>query len=221
SVNLNLKRKRNIRLTQHRGRSKSAFKLPKGLNSRRGPIRHISAFLCQINTDMYLVILEHVGPAVSSLGAWEQSPTFLFNIGGYKSGTSVTIQQSDKMPSLGYLLLLSLAVALISPSSGLSYGRPPCPTVVNSCQNLNPCRSDSQCGSTGSCCSSGCGLRCINKFFSFFENLFSCGGGPCGQSNSGCSSGRCGQSSGQYGQASGQYGQYGGQFGGFFGKKKK
>ncbi|CAJ0962505.1 unnamed protein product [Ranitomeya imitator] len=48
SVDLNLKRKRNIRLTQHRVRSKSAFKLLKSLNSLRGPIRHISAFLRQI-----------------------------------------------------------------------------------------------------------------------------------------------------------------------------
>ncbi|CAJ0966833.1 unnamed protein product [Ranitomeya imitator] len=48
SVNLNLKGKRNIRLKQDRGRSKSVFKFPKGLNSLRGPISDISAFLRQI-----------------------------------------------------------------------------------------------------------------------------------------------------------------------------
>ncbi|CAJ0925925.1 unnamed protein product [Ranitomeya imitator] len=78
SVNLNLKRKRNIRLTQDRGRSKSAFKLLKGLNSLRGPISHISAFLRQIG---YIsVIKTHFGtnlPAGRFGGRTANAPAIL------------------------------------------------------------------------------------------------------------------------------------------------
>ncbi|CAJ0945344.1 unnamed protein product [Ranitomeya imitator] len=49
NINLDLKRKRNIWLAQHRGRRKTTLQLLKSLYSRRGPIDHISTFLGQIS----------------------------------------------------------------------------------------------------------------------------------------------------------------------------
>ncbi|XP_040268332.1 uncharacterized protein LOC120982333 isoform X2 [Bufo bufo] len=85
------------------------------------------------------------------------------------------------MPSLGYLLLFSLAVALIYPASG-GYSGQRCSKPVSNCQTLKQCRSTSDCSSGQSCCDSGCGLRCtgLTGFLNFFKNLFPCGQGGCG-----------------------------------------
>ncbi|CAJ0938535.1 unnamed protein product [Ranitomeya imitator] len=49
SINLDLKRKRNIWLAQHRGRRKTTLQLLKRFHSRRTPIDHISTLLGQIS----------------------------------------------------------------------------------------------------------------------------------------------------------------------------
>ncbi|CAJ0952455.1 unnamed protein product [Ranitomeya imitator] len=49
SINLNLKRERNIWLAQHRGRRKTTLQFLKSFHSRRRPIDHISTLLGQIS----------------------------------------------------------------------------------------------------------------------------------------------------------------------------